>query len=184
MHGRRGVHDRLAGQGVIRMNQPPNMPQPAPMKIGMHHFAKMFTKVSTPVVLTLGPGFMRVAAVDRLFFEGPAGAVSAKLNKVVGNLTLETPNGKFLLAAVGAAGSQPFHPGQEQEIIAAQQLAVQDPQTSQVRLAQTLWIGKPGQVDGSYAGGFRSMRDGEAIKQNQIGRIVYEAMGLAGVAVK
>lgn len=166
------------------MNQPTNMPQPAPMKIGLHHFAKMFTKQSVPVVLTLGPGYIRVAAVDRLIFEGPAGAVSAKLNKVVGHLTLETPNGKFLLAAVGAAGSPAFHPGQEQEIVAAQQIAAEDPQTSQIRLGQTLWIGKPGHVDGSYAGGFKSMRDGEAIKQNQIGRIVFEAMGLAGVAVK
>ena len=184
MQRQRGVHDCLAGQGVIGMNQPPNMPQPAPMKIGMHHFAKMFTKVSTPVVLTLGPGFIRVAAADRLAFEGPAGAVSAKLNKVIGHLTVETPNDKFLLAAVGAAGSPAFHPGQEQEIVAAQQLAAQDPQTSQIRLSQTLWIGKPGHVDGSYSGGFKSMREGEAIKQNQIGRIVYEAMGLSGVSIK
>lgn len=173
------------------MNQPPNMPppqpsapQPAPMKIGLHHFAKIFTKESTPVVLTLGPGFLRVAAADRLIFEGPAGAVTAKLNKVIGHLTLETPSGKFLLAAVGAAGSQPFHPGQEQEILAAQQIAAQDPQTSRIRLGRTVWIGKPGHADGSYVGGFKSMRDGEAIKQNQIGRIVYEAMELAGVAVK
>ena len=166
------------------MNQPPHFPPPAPMKIGLYYFAKLFTKNSEPVVLTLGPNYISVAAADRMILEAPAGAVSAKLNKMIGHITLDTPQGKFLLAAVGSAGAPAFTPPMEQDVIATQQAAAADPQTSRIRLAQTLWIGKPGQVDGSIGGGFRSMRDAEALNQNSIGRIVFEAMELAGVAVK
>lgn len=150
----------------------------APMKIGMYYFRRMLTSKSTPVVVTVAPDRITVAAADQLLLDAAAQQVAVKRSKVSGALTLTSPTGDVIIAGIGSHSGAEFSPQQEAEIVAAQQAAAADPQTAQLELAQTLWVGRPTVADGSYRGALRSFPDAKS--QRRIGPIVADAMIAAG----
>ncbi|WIY83623.1 hypothetical protein [Propionimicrobium sp. PCR01-08-3] len=169
------------------------------MKAGMYYFARWMTSKSTPVVVTVSPGHLTIASSDTVMYDGPSQQVQVKLGKATGALTLTTPAGKLLIAAMGATNSPAFTPAQIQEIVNAQQVAIKDLQASQLELGRILWIGGtytdqtafgPGDIAdaiagpsiGSIAGDARAMMQGfsEAKDQKQAGVIVRDAMVAAG----
>ncbi|MFT0847292.1 hypothetical protein VR010_05980 [Actinomycetaceae bacterium L2_0104] len=151
-----------------------------PMKIGMYLFPRMMTRKSTPVVVTVSLERVTVASADQVLLDSPPAYLQVKPGKVTGALTLIGNGNKFLLAGLGSNAAGSFTPEQEAEIYAAQQVAAQDPQLQQLRLAQTFWVGRPVSADGSYVGAINSMLDGEGKAQQEVGKIVVEALSAAG----
>lgn len=152
-----------------------------PMNIGMYHFARMMTSKSTPVVLSISPERIQVTSEHDALLDAPPGQLGVKISKFSGAITLIAPAGKLILAGVGSSSGAAHSPRQEAEIQQVQQAASQDPQLSQIALAQTLWVGRTTSVDGTYSGGLRSIVDGDAAAQKKIGKIVHEALTAAGV---
>lgn len=153
---------------------------PTPMKIGMYLFQKMMTSKSDPVVVTVAPGRITVAASGGIVLDAAAQEVGVKRGTVTGAVTLRTARGKMILAAVGSHSGARFTPEQEAEIWHNQHAAAADPQTSQLELGRTMWIGRPTNADGSAGGALQSMREGDAKAQKKIGGIVADAMIAAG----
>lgn len=150
------------------------------MKIGMYLFPRMLTSKSSPVVVTLSPGRIQVADTERMVADLAAPTVRLKRSRSSGALTLTSPQGKLILAAIGSNSAAPFTQAQEAEIEAAQALAAQDPAARQFELAQITWIGRATRADGSYQGSWRSLFEGDAKAQLTIGRVVADAMVATG----
>lgn len=158
----------------------PQMPS-VPMKIGMYLFPRMLTSKSTPVVVTIGPERLTVASADQLLVDASPAQLRVKPSKVSGAITLLAPDSKIILAALGSNSAAAFSAEQEEEIRSAQQIAAQDPEASQLELAQTLWVGRPVTADGTYQGAIRSMKEGDGGHQRRVGGIVEDALLAVGV---
>lgn len=151
------------------------------MKIGMYFYQRIMTSKSTPVVVTIGLGRVTVVSLEQVLLDAPAQYLQVKLGKGTGSLTVTWAQGKLILVGMGSSSSPQFTPAQVAEVQAAQQVAAQDVQTSQLELGQMIWVGKQHQLDGSKLGAIRSVAAGEGRDQRRIGGIVRDAMVAAGV---
>lgn len=152
----------------------------APMKIGMYHFVRMMTSKSTPVVVTISPERIRVASAAETLLDAPAAQVQVKSSRMTGALTLLGPQGKCIIAALGSNSGGSLSSEQETEIHEAQEAASRHPDNETIELAGLLWLGRPVTADGSYQGAIRSMAQGEARDQRQIGAVVKDALLAVG----
>ncbi|WP_374928113.1 hypothetical protein [Kytococcus sedentarius] len=158
-----------------------NAPQSGtPLKIGMFLFEKVMTQRSTPVVVTISPGRIVIAAADRIVADVPAAQVSTKVSRMLKVNELHGPWGKWMLGAVGAARSEDFTDAQATEIIEAQKAAQQDPALAGLELTGTVWAGQPTVADGSSWGALSSMAKGESKLQPRIAPMVDAALLAAG----
>lgn len=152
-----------------------------PLSIGMHHYKRMMTSKSTPVVVTISPERIHIASTDQVFLDSEPAQLQAKKTKLVGAITIASRSEKMIVAAIGAATSGAFTQAQVTEIQQVQAAASQDPQASQLELARTLWVGQATSVNGSFSGSIASLKNHEAVDQNRIGTIVLEALTTMGV---
>lgn len=78
----------------------------SPITGGMHCYIWMHTSTPDPVVLTMSPGHVRIAAENEILYDGPADQLDAKYKTLKASIEVRPAGGKPLYtAALGAASS-------------------------------------------------------------------------------
>jgi hypothetical protein len=145
----------------------------------MYWFKRLMTSKSTPVVVTLQPGFIDVRSTDQVFLSGPTAGMSKKFSKTTGTVTVIRGGAKTILNPMGSAGAAAFTSEQTQEVLAAQHVAAQDPVLARLAAAQLPWVGGiPKDASGSVP---RMGAVPQALSQAKAGDIIKDAFTLAGI---
>ncbi len=153
-----------------------------PLKAGLFYFKRMMTTTSTPVVLTIAPGWVTVASQHEWLLNAALPQVGIKRSRATGAVILTSGGTKLILAGLGANNSEPHSEHQIIEVQQAQALAATDPDAATLELGRMTWIGHPVIADGTKRGSKESLKNREAQDQSRISKILYDALLAAGGA--